>query len=723
MSTPNFMGMGRTELNKYVFSLVGLSIVVLFGLIAIIAGMQTYLSHPRSALAQPEPVVSPTEAPQKANAHPAAFPRATVADWGKLPPPSFSPPVRTTLYALKQQYNRLEFANLAQHFIPVVDDKVTESDKSVSVVSDTAGVFYLYKPTGAFFYKSDAGVTLPQAGPTEREKVNEFMRTVWNDSTLQVTGSFEKKSSPGVTYYELHRDWDKVGLPIVNLIGTFNIAETERFGSLSLTKPPVSIASPDIIKTDNQTDGVARADDFNTATVGVVGGKIVSVTSNIRPVNPQGTRSHEIISYDGAVSNLKNGGYVYLYTSPAGEGSANADMLYQSNAVALENVQVKESFAAYIEDLPSAPQTHLYPYFIFRGQAQSHTGYRVNFIAAVSAVSDSVLGASTSKDIRLLSQNGSKSSQQQGTFEFVEPTDAPLPALSQPVGYTPSPIMSQGQEKPLTCNPPPSPGDLENIITNANGQSYGQFQPTAGSLSTYVRGNDSSPIRRTYSREWYVLPSGGWDVNALQSAVNTVWDDLKTIPGSERQRRLAMVITEYAALGTGCPLRVTGASPSIFVYGHDGESISVHSGATLTYSDPPARGNRWVGRMTSDYIYYEYEPVKFERPDAGWNVARRDLATLVDRVAHELSLNDQERARLITEVNNAAAQVRTTRLFVGIIPQSQIDAKIPLTVENTPVVRYHFYVGGAEHGVVAPPVLSPLVRKNSIAVEVGALAP
>lgn len=537
--------MGRTELNKYVFSLVGLSIVVLIGLVAVIMGMTGYVSGPRQTVGV-RSIVARAQAPSpSAKARVKGFPNAVVADWGKLPAsPSFEPPVRATLYALKQQYNRQEFANLAQHFISVAGNNVTETERSISVVTDKedVGLFYMYKPTGTFFYRAKSGIVLAPRGQSEPEQVETFMRELWNDGTLQVTGSYAKRSVPGVRYYEIHRDWDRVGMPIVNLIGTFNIGPERRIGTMSVLKKGDSVSDTDIINTDDKTDGLARERSFNTASIGVASGRIVSVTSNIRPLAKAGSRSHGVIPYEAAVEKLRSGNYTHLYTSPAGDGAPNSTLDYDENAVKLHAVEVGESFTAYLEELPNKPQTQLYPYYLFRGTAMTDTGFRVKFIVSVPALSPTVLGIPNQRSNSLHSQrSGFNTSQQQGTFEFIDPSAASFPMVSQTPDYTPAPTANPRSMEELECTPPPSPRGLSNLTIDVGGSMYGIFH---------------SPQKIHNNNEWYIIPGNGWNVDQLAGAVDKIVTTLND-DSAGLMRRMDRIVREFESTSVGCPVRIT----------------------------------------------------------------------------------------------------------------------------------------------------------------------
>lgn len=467
------VGMGRNELNKYIFTLVGISAAVLIGLVVAVMGIQDYLGRPQKTVAF-TPEATPTAAAKKTKV--SDFSNVTVADWGQLPDaPTFEPPVRTTIYALKQQYNDQEFANLAQHFVSVNGNKVSQKEDSMSVVSSTASAtFYMYKPTGSFMYKSEKGIDLPEEqGFSDEEKVNTFMNELWNDGTLQVTRSYQNSAAPGVTYYEAHRDWDKIGLPIINLMSTFNLPAEEKVGELSLLKRVNEASDRDI--------------SVNTAVIGVKDGKIISITSNIRAINRQGTSHPQgVISYNEAISRLKKNDFEYILTSPpVGSGDTG-----------LTKVTVTEAVPVYLEELPGKAQTQLYPYYVFRGEGETGAGTKVKFAAAVPAVSAEAYAPVSGKQTRTRSQ-------QQGTLEFIDPTNMPAPS-----GAMSAAAPDEGKLSSLTCSSAPSPKQLANKAIDPSGFLFGEYNSTL-----------------------YIIPMKNWDVSHL--------DDINALSGP------------------GCPLRLS----------------------------------------------------------------------------------------------------------------------------------------------------------------------
>lgn len=412
------------------------------------------------------PVVT-TKAPSERVSDNKQFPEVTVSQWGTIPAaPSAPLPLRSTIYALKQNDSRQEFANLAQHFVSIVGGDVQDNGVAARVVSTKGdpAVFYMYKPSGSFYFRAKKGIELP-SGPNESDRVGAFMKSLWNDDTLLVTGSRKSASLPGVTLYEIHRDWDKVGLPIVNIFGMMNGSPDEKIGTSSLL----------------DTQGINTGSMvINTATVGVSEGRIVYAASSIRPITPQGTGPKPIITYNDAVNTLQNGGYRILYINPVSDEAS----------ITLKTATVSESFIAYLEDSPDRSQGQLTPDIVFRGTAETESGIQVEFVAAVPAVSPAN-GGSTAVVQRTRSQ-------QQGTLAFINPTIAPRTEGARPSQQaTPAAALT-----PPKCVPP-SVTDLTSVKEDAGGSKYG-----------------------IYNNDWYVVTGGGWAVSQIPPVTNVTIKDL-----------------------------------------------------------------------------------------------------------------------------------------------------------------------------------------------------
>lgn len=182
-----------------------------------------------------------------------------------------------------------------------------------------------------------------------------------------------------------------------------------------------------------------------------------------------------------------------------------------------------------------------------------------------------------------------------------------------------------------------------------------------------------------------------------------------------------------------CLIFVRGASPSIFVYGEEGQNVQIKTGTQLTYADPVTTNeNTWntvihtnsldVNGVARPYVYYEYKPVAFTRPAHGWVVRKDQLAALVKTVAHDLALTADESQRALFELNHAASSVDSDVLYVGFVNSQELKTLVPLTVSPQPdhLYRYHFYVAEAQTSDrTAAPHLSPVVRSGLTLIELG----
>ncbi|MFH0979518.1 MAG: hypothetical protein V1803_01060, partial [Candidatus Roizmanbacteria bacterium] len=200
-------------------------------------------------------------------------------------------------------------------------------------------------------------------------------------------------------------------------------------------------------------------------------------------------------------------------------------------------------------------------------------------------------------------------------------------------------------------------------------------------------------------------------------------------------RRIERILAEFSSKPT-CPIRITGGSPTIFIYGKKDSQVIIIPKAILTYTDPAVNDDGlWkvqvknnnsleINQRQYSYLYYEYQPVKFNKPEKGWLIEKNNLQQLTDNISSQLKLNDKEKERLIFELNFAASDIKGNNLFVGLINQEELNQKLPLTVTPNPdkIYRYHFYIGEAKgQQQIQPPLLFPIKRVPFIILELGAV--
>lgn len=192
------------------------------------------------------------------------------------------------------------------------------------------------------------------------------------------------------------------------------------------------------------------------------------------------------------------------------------------------------------------------------------------------------------------------------------------------------------------------------------------------------------------------------------------------------------IVRDILHIAEDCPIRLTGSSPSVFVYGPEGMQVSVAQTAPKTYVDPATVNGSWdvtvhgsgltVNGYERPYIYYEYSPVSFAKPQAGWVVNRSEMDSFVAGLAAKMKLNSAEAARLQYEAAHGLKAVKGESVFVGLIDQKELNTKLPLTFSKQPqaVDRIHFYLSAAAAGEhPAAPVVTPVVRAPYMVLELG----
>ncbi len=641
------------------------------------------------------------------------LPAVTIQNWN-LPTGFSSEKQSAQLYTFKQYLTVDDAASLASSLKVEGSLKASGSivyASNIDKAAQLASIFTYNLHSGAFHYvtnKSLIDQKIVPAAPDFKEKALAAVKSFGiNDPTLLVSATYKNKNTPNRTFIELHRDWGMVGRPILNSIGLANLPETQKIVQLTPSTPLTdSEEDSDIYSTSDQKDGLARQNDFNTMTIGVddTTGDILSINSNIRPFQSAPSEPTNLISYDDAQKKLKSNQYEFLLTTPAGAGDTPWTRIYPGNAATGKQATVTETTIAYLENPSIVNQKYLLPYYIFRGYTYLTSGYLVEFIATVPAV-DSNPQASNNifvKDVfAAVDTPNADKGQKQSTFDLTPaptPTDSPLDTTS--------------------CVPPTS---QLNPVYTINGVQFGwsNVKLYQGKLTTSRKGF------------WYYIPSGS--ASNFQNDVNQVITQVKSMVGETDFREFDKILEDYQLKGANCPVRVTGASPTLFIYGKPGSHYSVEVNHNLTYVDPPQTDDAWQIKLTSNgivtdigynrpYMYYEYMPVTFARPSAGWTVQKKNLNALADNIATALVLSSAEKSRLRAELSHAATTIDAQELFVGLINNDELNKLVPLSI--TPSIhtqRYHFYVGKAQ-GSSIEPVLYPVMRSENMALELGSYA-
>jgi len=580
---------------KKIFLIIGVSFILL--LLILITSSFSLKSKPKPSSGVPsvtpaslqkqtfnQQLISPSpkkELEQQQEVLP--YPKAEFASWSQAPSPSYLPS-SAAVYTFKQTYTQDDVQSLAKKLSLSGTIEKANDNLFVSEVDETnnqSSTLLFNTKTNNFAYLSTKGIALAATPKTVQEKVSLFLKSLFFDPTLSVTASYKKNDKPGITYYEVHRDWQKTGFPILNNIGLLNLSEDQPLSTLSLTGKTSDISQDsNISQSSDSKDGLARQTDFNTITIGVKDKeeKIISLSSNLRQLQTNKLSLIFLASFDQAYQRLKNNQYQSLLTSPSGEGVTSFDKVYPKNIAVAKNAVITESFIAYLEKPPTVSQSILEPYYLFRGYAQLDSGYRVNFIASVLASE-----AKTNNQVVLGETHNATQQQDDLSLPTILPTITPTP--------TPAPTIP-----PSDCRP--SVSQLTNI------HEYEGIQ-----------------IGQDVEGLLYYIPTEGCNT---AECLTQVLAALQYIEG-DRLRSLSIILGEFSETPT-CPIRLTGASPTIFLYGKKDSQVIIIPEAILTYADPAIDDdNLWkvqvknnasleINQRQYSYLYYEYQPIKFNKP-------------------------------------------------------------------------------------------------------------
>ena len=646
------------------------------------------------------------------------MPRVTIENWN-IPVAYTSQKQTASLYTFKQFLTIDDATALASQLHVNGEVKASGSIVYASEVDKAAKVATLFTynlHSGAFHYVTNKSLIEQKIQPSQddyRTKTLDLVKALgFNDPTLAVSATYKDKNTPGRTYIELHRDWNLVGKPILNSVGLANLPETQKISQLTVNSTVTDMEeNADIYNTSDQKDGLARQNDFNTMTLGVddATGDVLSINSNIRPFQTAPSEQMELISFDDAQKKLQANRYEFLLTTPAGAGDTPWTRIYPGNSGLAKRATVTETTVAYLENPATISQKYLIPYYVFRGYANLTSGYLVEFIATVPAI-DSNPQASNGwlvKDVfaAAIDTPNSDKGQKQSTFDM---TPAPTPT-DMPVDTT-------------SCVPPTS---QLNPVYTVNGVQFGwsNVKLYQGKLTTSRKGF------------WYYIPSGS--ASNFQNDVNQVITQVKSMIGETDFREFDKILEDYQLKGASCPVRVTGASPSLFIYGNIGDTVSLKPATSSIYSDPATtdtgmwnvtvnKHNLTVNGVDRPYIYYEYDKqnVRFARPATGIVTNKVYLNKTADHIADLMKLTSAEKERLLFEISHAAASVSGDQIFVGVINETELESQIPLNVsQGYGVTRIHMYVGAAKPGEITNEhSFTPINRSSHMILELGSYA-
>lgn len=290
----------------------------------------------------------------------------------------------TLEFAKKFGFNNLNQKEISETATIIYDNQTQES----------RGIFIFDHQTGSFSFQS-FGVHKPKevAGFATPESIAQSYLSelgLWDD-TLVFTTTYELDGLSGITSVEFHRDWNKVGLPILNIVGLLNIPESKRLTDIALASQDSRLPDDSsIVNVSNGLNGKQRPNDFNTITVAVTDdGRILSINSSLRKqetVNSTSNLSLSLKTPQEALAELKQDKGIFSLTTPTGEGSLDFSKLYPQNIAHGKEAIINDFVLTYLEKANGIEQQFFQPMYIFRGTSTLNSGYHVQFVQAVPAV-------------------------------------------------------------------------------------------------------------------------------------------------------------------------------------------------------------------------------------------------------------------------------------------------------------------------------------------------
>ncbi|MCL5970837.1 MAG: hypothetical protein M1450_05055 [Patescibacteria group bacterium] len=183
---------------------------------------------------------------------------------------------------------------------------------------------------------------------------------------------------------------------------------------------------------------------------------------------------------------------------------------------------------------------------------------------------------------------------------------------------------------------------------------------------------------------------------------------------------------------------LTAYSPAIFLYPEETTKISVQTGAPLIYSDPSISSNIWniisspdgtinQGGIKRNNLYYEYDKSKvvFSEPSTGFIIKTDQWKDFIkNNLSQKLGLNSKETESLIVEIQNSLIGTqRSQYLKLSLIPKSELNKKLPLTINPKPdnIYRINIFIKPLNtYQSIQSPKINQIKRNGFTVVEVGA---
>ncbi|MBI4038867.1 hypothetical protein HY384_02815 [Candidatus Daviesbacteria bacterium] len=389
--------------------------------------------------------------------------------------PSIPPNLST--YQLKTAFSSTEVLQFAQKLGLNKQYSTSTVYDIVYNIDDPQKKGYLLfnKNTGSFSFRS-FGVVKASGNQNPRNTALNFLQSLGiSDPTLSCPITYQRNRMEGVTFVECHRDWNKIGLPILNLAGLLNLPASIKLTEVNLsTVEPLAPEDPTISSLTFVQNGISsnlpkpyksRPTDFNTITVAVTdGGRIFSVESSLKWIDKSGQVTREnLATPTEALQKFYSHLSILSLTLPAGSGTVDWDKVYQNNLAEAKQAVITDYILAYLEKGGETVGGHLVPMYLIRGQAQLNSGYTVSFVETVPALKNglSFLSYSDQKAVAGVSKLAQNSEDPVINLKQLIPPETPRPATyptPTPTPRLPSTTSPTPTPTPTTVIPTPPPG-------------------------------------------------------------------------------------------------------------------------------------------------------------------------------------------------------------------------------------------------------------------------
>lgn len=362
------------------------------------------------------------------------------------------PQSESFVYTLKDKFTEGEIQQMTSVFHVTNENKKIEGARVITnYTPESASILLLNTETLQISYMSTSGISLPSSD-IFYEITEVLKRLGIYDSHMQQAATYRDKTQPNMKFYEIRRDWDTMGYPVLDPMNVLNTSTDQKMSDWRDSFVNTTENS-NIYETSDNKDGFERHATQNTITIGVDQStqSIVLLTSTMKLLSgQQSVIPSQLLTKSEALEKVRAGDHQVFLTTPLEEDFSEYKNVYPHNKALAAEAVIEESALVYLQRPLPTHQTTLEPYYIFRGYSDLQSGYRAKVLVAVNALRDSkVQGIST------LAQNSQGKTIQLGTFTVTPaptrtPTSTymPIPPTSLPITDVVTTIPSQITTQP-----------------------------------------------------------------------------------------------------------------------------------------------------------------------------------------------------------------------------------------------------------------------------------